>query len=135
LSQVQASLWATAASRYIAPRYGLRFTAPLSGRQSTGRPEVKAWIQAFATANRQAVSGGSSRYALTLADLAAIPLQRAAHRQLVARCWELRNNLTIYAASYVALAEALDVALLTGDERLAGATGSRCNVEVLSAAP
>jgi predicted nucleic acid-binding protein len=75
------------------------------------------------------------RAQLALTDLAAIPLQRAAHRQLVARCWELRNNLTIYDACYVALAEALDVLLLTGDRRLARATGPRCDIEVLLPAP
>jgi predicted nucleic acid-binding protein len=71
------------------------------------------------------------RAALALADLAALPLRRASHRPLLARCWELRDNLTIYDASYVALAEALGVTLLTGDGRLAGATGPRCHIEVL----
>jgi predicted nucleic acid-binding protein len=71
------------------------------------------------------------RAALALADLAALPLRRASHRPLLARCWELRDNLTIYDASYVALAEALDVTLLTGDGRLARATGPRCHIEVL----
>ena len=33
--------------------------------------------------------------------------------------------------AYLALAEALDVTLLTGDERLARATGPRCRVEML----
>jgi predicted nucleic acid-binding protein len=75
------------------------------------------------------------RAALALADLAALPLQRASHRPLLARCWELRDNLTIYDASYVALAEALDVTLLTGDGRLARATGPRCHIEVLRSAP
>ena len=32
--------------------------------------------------------------------------RRAPHRPLLPRCWELRNNLTIYDAAYVALAEA-----------------------------
>ena len=63
------------------------------------------------------------RAALALADLAALPLRRAAHRPLLARCWELRDNLTVYDASYVALAEALDVTLLTGDGRLSRAAG------------
>ena len=72
---------------------------------------------------------------LALADLAALPLRRAAHRPLLARCWELRDNLTVYDASYVALAEALDVTLLTGDGRLAMASGPRCHFEVLRPAP
>ena len=83
---------------------------------------------------RRQVQGGEAdirRAALALADLAALPLQRAPHRLLLARCWELRDNLTVYDASYVALAEALDVTLLTGDGRLACATGPRCRVEML----
>ena len=75
------------------------------------------------------------RAALALADLAALPLRRTPHRPLLARCWELRDDLTIYDASYVALAEALDVTLLTGDRRLARATGPRCLIEVLRSAP
>jgi len=86
---------------------------------------------------RQILAGAidSRRAQLALTDLLALPLQRAAHRSLVARCWELRNNLTIYDASYVALAEALNVLLLTGDRRLATATGPRCQVEVLLPQP
>jgi len=86
---------------------------------------------------RRQVQGGEvdiRRAALALTDLAAMPLRRAPHRPLLARCWELRDNLTIYYASYVALAEALDVTLLTGDGRLARAPGPRCRVEMLSSA-
>jgi predicted nucleic acid-binding protein len=75
------------------------------------------------------------RAALALTDLAALPLRRAPHQPLLARCWELRDNLTMYDASYVALAEALDVALLTGDRRLARSAGPRCPIEVLRSAP
>ena len=71
------------------------------------------------------------RAALALADLTALPVRRAPHRALLARCWELRDNLTVYDASYAALAEALDVTLLTGDRRLARAPGLRCHVEIL----
>jgi predicted nucleic acid-binding protein len=75
------------------------------------------------------------RAALALADLASVPLRRALHQPLLARCWELRDNLTIYDASYVALAEALGVTLLTGDGRLARSTGPRCPIEVLRSGP
>jgi predicted nucleic acid-binding protein len=75
------------------------------------------------------------RAGLALADLAALPLRRTPHRPLLARCWELRDNLTIYDASYVALAEVLGVTLLTADGRLARATGPRCTIEVLRSAP
>lgn len=69
---------------------------------------------------------------LALDDLRAIPIQRVDHIPLIQRCWELRDNLTIYDATYVALAEALGATLLTGDQRLARATGSTCPVEVIA---
>jgi len=45
---------------------------------------------------------------------------------------ELRSNLTVYDAAYVALAERLEAKLLTADGRLGEALGSRCQIEVLS---
>jgi predicted nucleic acid-binding protein len=47
------------------------------------------------------------------------------------RIWELRDNLTAYDAAYVALAEAIDCPLVTGDARLSRAPGLRCAVTVL----
>lgn len=47
------------------------------------------------------------------------------------RVWELRENLSAYDASYVALAESLDCALLTADVRLGRAPGPRCPVTVV----
>lgn len=75
----------------------------------------------------------AKRADLALQDLAAMPMRRAPHLPLLQRCWGLRENLTIYDASYVALAEALDVVLLTGDRRLARASGPRCQIEVFRA--
>lgn len=51
---------------------------------------------------------------------------------LLARCWELRDNLAIYvAAAYVAPAEALQTPLITGDRRRSRSTGPRCDIEVI----
>ena len=72
------------------------------------------------------------RAQLALDDLLEIPIQRAPHRPLLRRCWELRDNLSVYDAAYVALAEALDAPLVTADARLAKAPRVRCAVEVLS---
>ncbi len=72
------------------------------------------------------------RAELALNDLAATPLHRVAHINLLGRCWELRQNLTFYDAAYVALAEALQVTLLTGDRRLARATGPFCPIETIT---
>ena len=71
------------------------------------------------------------RAGLALDDLAALPAQRAPHRRLLARCWELRDSLTFYDAAYVALAEAMHATLLTADRRLARATGPQCLIEIL----
>lgn len=72
------------------------------------------------------------RVGFALADLRALRLDRVPHGPLLDRCWELRDNLTVYDAAYVALAEVMDVRLLTADTRLASAPGCRCEVELLS---
>ena len=82
---------------------------------------------------RRIMAGGrldERRAALARADLQALPVRRIAHGVLLERAWELRSNLTVYDAVYVALAELLDVALVTGDRRLAGSPGARCPIEV-----
>ena len=71
---------------------------------------------------------------LALADLAALPMQRVPHRHLVARCWQLRDNLTSYDAAYVTVAEAFNSTLLTSDQRVAKAPGARCPVELIRSA-
>ena len=71
------------------------------------------------------------RAELALTDLLELPLERSPSLRLIPRCWELRENLTVYDAACVALAEALAVPLLTADVRLAKATGPHCPIEVL----
>jgi predicted nucleic acid-binding protein len=66
-----------------------------------------------------------------LTDLAALPLRRVPHLPLLARAWELRDNLSAYDASYVALAEALDTVLVTADGRIGRASGINCEIAVL----
>ncbi len=66
-----------------------------------------------------------------LRQLAVLPIVRFAHELLLERCWELRDNLTVYDAAYVALAETTGATLLTHDQRLAHAPGIRCDVELL----
>jgi len=82
---------------------------------------------------RYAASGDidHGRGRTAFADLADFPLVRHPHVFLLARVWELRNNLTAYDAIYVALAEALDTPLLTKDRRLAAAAGHRAEIELV----
>jgi len=72
------------------------------------------------------------RAQLAIDDLYDLPIYRASHLPLLKRCWELRDNLTVYDAAYVALAEALRSVLLTADTRLGRAPGLRCPIEVVS---
>lgn len=65
---------------------------------------------------------------LAHADLLALPLQLWPYEPLAERAFELRHNLTIYDASYVALAELLGAPVLTLDARLASAPGPRCRI-------
>jgi predicted nucleic acid-binding protein len=67
-----------------------------------------------------------------LTDLRDLQLERAPHRPLLGRCWELRHNLSPYDAAYVALAEAFGAVLLTADARLAAAPGPICDIELLA---
>lgn len=66
-----------------------------------------------------------------LTDLAALPLRRVPHLPLLGRVWELRDNLSAYDASYVALAEALETVLVTADGRIERASGVNCEIAVL----
>jgi len=62
---------------------------------------------------------------------AQLGLERVGVVGLLDRVWELRENLSAYDATYVALAEALDAPLVTADARLARAPGPRCTVTVV----
>jgi predicted nucleic acid-binding protein len=64
-------------------------------------------------------------------DLRDLPIARYPHEPFVQRIWEMRHNVTAYDAAYIALAEALDCALLTRDERLAAAPGHDATIELV----
>lgn len=73
----------------------------------------------------------AARGRLSLALFAQFPMTRYPHEPLLPRIWSLRTNMTAYDAAYVALAEALGGTLVTRDERLATASGTRAHIEVL----
>ena len=64
-------------------------------------------------------------------DLVNLDLHRHAHVDLLPRAWKLRANITAYDAMYVALAEALDAAVVTCDAPLAKAPGHRATIELI----
>ena len=61
----------------------------------------------------------SGEAADTVAAFQQLSVTRHAHGAFLGRIWELRNNFSAYDAAYVALAEALEVPLITRDLRLA----------------
>jgi predicted nucleic acid-binding protein len=67
------------------------------------------------------------------ADFGELAIVRYPHSGLRDRIWELRYNLTAYDAAYVALAESLEVPLVTCDRRLSEAPGHAAQVELFGA--
>lgn len=90
-------------------------------------------IEVLSAWRRIAASGDldERRADLAMADLRSLRIDRVPHTPLLDRCWELRQNLTVYDAAYVALAEAMQVPLLTADAKLAAAPGVRCTVDLI----
>jgi predicted nucleic acid-binding protein len=66
-----------------------------------------------------------------LAAFVAFPLQRVPHDVLWERMWALRQNLTAYDATYVALAELANSTLVTCDGPLARRPGHSAMIELL----
>ena len=66
-------------------------------------------------------------------DFLALDLRRYPHYPLAERIWALRQTATAFDAAYLALAEALDVPLVTADLRLGRTHGHRAQVEVYAA--
>lgn len=68
------------------------------------------------------------RAARALDQIRALRTMQYPFEPFSARAWELRENVTIYDAWYVALAEWLGTELVTADERLTRAAGPRCQI-------
>ena len=78
---------------------------------------------------RGSISAGDAGVAV--ARWAQLGVRRFPVIGLLARVWELRDNLTAYDATYIALAEELGCELLTADARLARAPGPTCPITVV----
>ena len=72
-----------------------------------------------------------TRAAEAIEDLSDLDLHRHAHLDLLARAWQLRENVTAYDAMYVALAEALNATMITCDSPLVKAPGHRARIEAI----
>lgn len=67
--------------------------------------------------------------ALAYTDLLDLPVNLYPFEPFADRVWELRHSVTAYDAWYVALAESLEIILVTVDQKLAEATGPTCGFE------
>jgi predicted nucleic acid-binding protein len=88
-------------------------------------------LVAYESANiirRHAAAGIVEQHVAAAAhrDLALLTIHFWPYDAVAERCWELRHNLTIYDAAFVAVAEATDSPLYTLDHRLVAASGPRC---------
>ncbi len=89
----------------------------------------------FETANiirRHELAGliGRDQAAQAHADLLDLTIEPWPYELLAGRAWELRLNLSIYDAAYVALAELLGATLVTLDRRIGRAPGPRCAISM-----
>jgi predicted nucleic acid-binding protein len=89
--------------------------------------EVTQVLRRYALAGQLEPSRGGQ----AVQDLLDLPLTRYPHDLFLPRIWELRRNVTAYDAAYLALAEALDVPLVTRDAALVSASTHRARVELL----
>jgi len=60
-----------------------------------------------------------------------LPINRYSHKPLLPRILALRENVTAYDGAYVALAEILDLPLVTRDRRLARSSGHTARIEFI----
>jgi predicted nucleic acid-binding protein len=84
----------------------------------------------ISTLRRHVTSGllGASDATEALHLFGDLQIERHSPELMRARIWAMRHKLTAYDASYVALAEALNVPLVTRDLRLARAAEEYCAV-------
>ena len=95
-------------------------------------PEL-ADVEVLSVVRRQVLAGSvtAERGVAALDDYRDLGLERFPHLPLLARAWQLRDAVSAYDAQYVALAELLEVPLVTADRRLSRSPGLRCTVDVL----
>lgn len=85
-------------------------------------------VETMSVLRRRFLSGHLTSEAAeaALSDLLELSIQVFESAPLLARSWELRDNLSSCDACYVALAEALGCPMATADRRLVKAPGTRC---------
>ena len=106
-----------------------RWVEDIFAKENLVGPEL-ALAEATNILRRMEISGRISRADAASAydNLLEIEIELHPFAPYAERIWELRNNLTIYDAWYVALAESLGCSLVTLDRRLSRAPGPNCPI-------
>lgn len=113
------------------------FSSLIAQRIAISSPELYAPylidVETAQVLRRFALRGdiSSERASQALTDFLALPIQRYQHVPLLERAFALRDNVTMYDALYLVLAEGLNAPLLTRDKALANVPGHKAKVEVL----
>jgi predicted nucleic acid-binding protein len=108
--------------------------ASWTAEQMTEEPSLHAPhavdVEVLATLRRGVLASefSAARARLALDDFQVLPIRRYPQKPFLERAWELRANLTVPDALYVALSEALEAPLVTTDRRLARARGPRTEI-------
>lgn len=115
------------------PERRLQVWSRVWGKERVVTPEIID-LEVVSAVRRKLFAGeiDTRRAETALAELAEAPLRRSPHKPLLSLIWEMRNNVSAYDGAYVALAQALEVPLLTADARLSRAADGVCEVELLS---
>lgn len=92
--------------------------------------EVASVVRGLNITTKAGVRITDQRATEMLTDYAGLRIVRHPMQLLQSRAFELRHNLTAYDAMYVALAEALNVQLLTDDGKFATAPGHNAEIHV-----
>ncbi|QBI55151.1 type II toxin-antitoxin system VapC family toxin [Streptomonospora litoralis] len=90
--------------------------------------EVSSVVRGLSITSKPGVRITPERAERMLVRYQALRITRHAMAPLQSRAYALRNNFTAYDAMYVALAEALDLPLLTDDAKFAKAVGHNARI-------
>lgn len=91
--------------------------------------EVASAIRGLLLTSKSDIKISIARADEMIADFTDLPMLRYPMLSHVPRAMALRDKYTAYDAFYVALAESLDMPLLTDDRKYAKATGSTATIE------
>ena len=92
--------------------------------------EVSSVVRGLTITTKPNVQITDQRAVEMLIDYAGLRIVRYPMQPLQRRAFELRHNITAYDAMYVALAEALDVHLLTDDAKFAATPGNNAGIHI-----